>query len=114
VVLQDAGFTAHPLVMSSLMAACWENDVVLVTLGEALQISGMQDPEYLRLGWHEPFAFMMRPWLDLEQQGRIMYFQLRDNFRLPPDQFALLMRVRLATLPHGLSVLPWLSWYGSH
>jgi hypothetical protein len=47
----------------------------------------------LKKGWHERFAFNMEPWLTLERTNQVLYFQLRQNFRLPHNQHQMLMRV---------------------
>ena len=96
VVASDEAFTVHPLLMAVLLHLVEEFGVVLLFVGEALQINAMQDERMLQRGWHERFAFNMQPWLGLEQTGRLLYVQLRQNFRLPLLQFQMLMRVSCA------------------
>jgi len=92
-VLSDEAFTVHPLLMSVLLWVAVQWGVVVIFVGEALQINCMQDERMLARGWFQRFAFQMNPWLNLEQNGQLLYFRRQQNFRLPPAQFQMLMRV---------------------
>jgi hypothetical protein len=93
VLASDEAFTIHPLLMAVLLWLVESFCVVFPFMGEALQIDSMQDDRMLKKGWHERFAFNMEPWLTLERTDRALYFQLRQNFRLPQNKHQMLMRV---------------------
>jgi hypothetical protein len=97
VLLTDEAFTIHPLLVCMLFALLEEHFAMLLFVGEALQINAMQEMIMLEKGWHAGFAFNMEPWRRLESKGRLLYFQLQHNFRLPPYQAQMLRRVRLSS-----------------
>lgn len=89
-VLDDEVFTTHPLVLSALLGACIEHEVVLATLGEALQIASLHDDEYMERGWHTRFAFKASgrclPGMRWRRKIRFLFFKLGQSFRLPALQ----------------------------
>lgn len=101
-LLADEAFTVHPLLMAVPLWVVLRYAVVFIFVGEALQICSLQDVRMQNRGWHARFAFLMKPWSELEQRGTLLYFKLDTNFRLPPHQFQMLRRVKSSVGMGGL------------